>query len=141
MLEIELEEPKYDTCPCCDRELTTLTRFVHKDGNAHAIYYAQFTQDHNQKEVICLIGLGEWGDEVDPSERTAFPVCIWDNEGSWAVSVTNRDESPFANVEFIGEILDRDEALQHPLIKEVFHITDHIVAEDDVILDYFHEES
>jgi hypothetical protein len=47
--------------------------------------------------------------------------------------VIDASESPWKNAKVIGRILDRVEALAHPLIDEVFHITDHMV-EDDALL-------
>jgi hypothetical protein len=40
------------------------------------------------------------------------------------------DQSPWQDAEILGRMLDREEALRHPWIKEVFHITDHMVLED-----------
>jgi hypothetical protein len=36
----------------------------------------------------------------------------------------------------LGRVLSREEALAHPRIKEVFHITDHIFAEDAPVKKY-----
>ena len=77
------------------------------------------------------------GRDGDPAIRTAFAVDIWDDDDNWAVSVTNRSESPWDHIEFLGNILDREEALNHPLIKDVFHITDHIVLEDKPVVQFF----
>ena len=49
----------------------------------------------------------------------------------------DKEESPWKDPEYLGQILDRKEALIHPWLKDVFHITDHIVAEDKIIIDYF----
>ncbi len=36
----------------------------------------------------------------------------------------------------IGRTLNRDEALKHPLVKEAFHVTDHMVVDDLPIHEY-----
>jgi hypothetical protein len=41
------------------------------------------------------------------------------------------------DVTFLGRILDRGEALKHEWISDVFHITDHMVADDKEIVGYF----
>ncbi|HEX8778662.1 MAG TPA: hypothetical protein VF738_11150, partial [Rhodanobacter sp.] len=46
------------------------------------------------------------------------------------VRVCNADESPWRETNILGRMLDRDEALAHPLIKDVCHIADHIYLED-----------
>lgn len=51
--------------------------------------------------------------------------------------IVNADESPWCDAKVIGKMLDRDEALIHPWIKDVFHITDHMVTDDPEIKTYF----
>jgi len=137
MLRIEFEEPRYDKCECCGNTTTRLTRFVYLDDYAHAVYYVMFTDGHEDKVAYTLIGLGEWGEESTPAERTAFSVKIWIRDEKWAVTVTDREESPWSHTDYLGEILNRDEALDHPMINDVYHITDHIVLEDIPVINYF----
>lgn len=136
-MNIEFEEPQSVECECCGNCTTKLVRYIFQDDTAHAVYLASFTPGHEDKVVHVLVGLGNWGEDADPTERRAFAVKIWDNDDQWAVSVLDRDESPWGGVEFLGNILERDEALSHQWISEVFHITDHIVAEDGPIIEYF----
>jgi len=140
MIKIEFEEPYVSKCNCCGHETITLTRFVHKDNEAHAIYYAQFTKEHHDKFVSGIISIGEWGDAALPKDRVAFPFRIWTNENNYQVGLMDSNESPWVNETFLGPILDRKEALNHSWIKEIFHITDHIVIEDKVIIEYFNEK-
>lgn len=138
MLRIEFEEPTELLCECCGKTTVRLTRFVYKDNDAFAVYYASFTPDHEEMWVSALIGLGEWGDDdVGPEARTAFPFQIFIKNDCYNVRMVDSAESPWSDVTFLGRILDRDEALGHEWIKEVFHITDHIVEEDPEIVRYF----
>lgn len=137
MIEIEFEEPKSELCECCGNTTVRLTRFVYRNGDAFAIYYALFTDGHEDKVVYSLIGLGEWGEGAEPDMRTAFAVKIWDNNDNWSVTVTDREESPWSHVQFFGKILDRKEALAHPWISDVYHITDHIVTDDRAVIEFF----
>lgn len=137
MIEIEFEDPKQEKCECCGNIATRLTRFVYQDGDAFAVYYVLCTEGHEDKVAYSLIGLGEWGEGGEPEMRTAFAVNIWDNNDNWAVTVTDKEESPWSHVEFLGKIVNREEALQHPWIKDVYHITDHIVAEDQPVIEFF----
>lgn len=137
MINIEFEEPQSVECECCGGFTTKLVRYVSQNDTAYAVYLASFTPGHEDKVVHVVVGLGKWGEDASPAERTAFAVKIWDNDDQWAVSVLDKDESPWGGVEFLGKVLNRDEALSHPWISEVFHITDHIVAEDRPIIEYF----
>ncbi len=137
MIEIEFNAPSTKTCDCCGQEVVSLTRYVHKDGNAFAVYFISFTRGHLPKVAHGIIGLGEWEDGTGPGDRLAFPFKIWTKGIHYQVGVVDAEESGWRHTTILGRILNRNEALQHSWIKEVFHITDHIVAEDKIVVDYF----
>ena len=43
-------------------------------------------------------------------------------------------ECQWSDAEILDVMLDRKDSLNHPWIKEVFHIIDHIVAEDQTVI-------
>jgi hypothetical protein len=65
---------------------------------------------------------------------------MWLEDVNYKVGITNAAESPWADVEIIGKKLNRDEALGHEWISEVFHVTDHMTAEDEEIRTFFGDE-
>ncbi|MBK1890328.1 hypothetical protein Undi14_09765 [Undibacterium sp. 14-3-2] len=138
MLKIEFEEPTESRCECCGNTTIRLTRYVYKDNNAFAVYYASFTKGHPEKRLSGIIGLGEWGDDSLASEhRVAFPFQIWLKEDNFQVGLIDKEKSPWSHVTFLGKILDRESALSHKWISDVFHITDHMVVDDKEIADFF----
>lgn len=136
MLEIEFEDPISEICDCCGNEIVRLTRFVYKNNNAFAIYYITFTKNHSEKEAIGLISIGDWGSDKRPVNRFSFPFKIWTHNLKYQIGLINKNESKWKD-KILGHILDREEALEHPWIKDVFHITDHIVTEDKEVVNYF----
>ena len=141
MITIEVDEPpKTARCDCCGGTTTRLTRFVEKDGDAFAVYYAAFSDEHPEREMKLAVGLGDWDDDAAPEDRRAFALVMRSVEGEYQVRVVDADESPWRNAEIIGRMLDREEALAHPWIGDVFHITDHIVEDDPVVRAYFGED-
>jgi hypothetical protein len=130
MIEIEFEPPSVSACECCGNDTVRLTRFVMRNGDAHSVYYLQYTTGHDPDYMSGLISLGEWGESGSPSDRLAFPFRLWATEDSYNVGLTDAAESPWVDSTFLGRLLDRDEALIHPWCKEVFHLTDHITRED-----------
>ena len=141
MLTIETDEPPATTlCECCGGTTTRLTRFVYKDGDAFAVYYAMFSGNHPERVVRLAVGLGDWGDEAGPEDRRSFGLVMRSTDEAYEVTVVDADESPWRNSEIIGRMLDREEALAHPWIEDVFHITDHVVEEDPVIKAYFGDD-
>jgi hypothetical protein len=141
MIEIEFEEPTIDKCNCCGSNIVRLTRFVYQNDDAFAVYYAKFVTGHDEKIVYGLISLGDWGEGAEPKDRLAFPFRIWLKENDFQVGLVDREDSPWKDVEYLGQILDRKDALLHHWIKDVFHITDHMVEDDKLIVNYFSEAS
>jgi hypothetical protein len=135
MFTIEFEEPSRKKCDCCDKVNTNLTRFVYHNGDAFAVYYLQFTEGHPRKIVTGIISIGDWGTDDEPKNRNAFPFKIW-NEGShFQVRIIDKEDSPWQH-DLLGNILNRIDSLGHPWLEDVFQITDHIVTEDKIIIEY-----
>jgi hypothetical protein len=139
-ITIELEEPvQGDPCPCCGGRTTNLTRFVYSDGDAYAVYYAAFSDNHPNRRVSVAVSVGDWGEDSSPTQRFAFALQIRAVHSEYQVSVVDAQHSPWKDAAFLGRMLNRKEALLHPLIEEVFHISDHIVADDQVVKSYLDE--
>jgi hypothetical protein len=138
MLRIECEAPTQSVCECCKNTTIRLTRFVYQDDSAFAVYYVQFTAGHSEKRLSGIIGLGEWGDDdKGPEARLAFPFQVWREADNFVVGLVDRVDSHWSEVTFLGHILDRKEALAHEWIDDVFHITDHMLAEDQEVVNFF----
>jgi hypothetical protein len=124
-------------CDCCGGRTIRLSRFVYSDGDAHAVYYCEFSDNHPNRYISAVVSLGEWGEDDAQDRRLAFPLQIRSTEEAFQITVVDADKSPWKGTSFLGKMLDRDEALKHEWIKEVFHITDHIVEEDQDVRAYF----
>jgi hypothetical protein len=141
MLEIEFEPPSISRCSCCGGRITRLTRFVSQDGDAYAVYYAKFSEHHAERYVDLLVSTGEWADDAPPSGRFSFYLRIYATATNYQTTVYDAAQSPWGKVDIFGRTLDREEALKHPRIEEVFHICDHIVREDTPVIDFLSETS
>ena len=113
-----------------------MTRFVHQDGDAHAIYYARFGEQHEPRVVEAVVSVGEWGEGAGPWDRVAFPLRLRVAETEYQVTLVDAAESPWHGVELLGRMLNREEALTHERLAEVFHVTDHMVVDDQPIRDH-----
>ncbi len=140
MLEIEFEEPSTITCECCQGSTTRLTRFVYQDDDAFAVYYALFSDKHRHDGVVGIASLGEWDDDEIPPSRVAFSFRLWEGEDNFNVTIIDANESEWSDVEILGRKLTREEALDHPWVKDVYHIIDHVIDEDPVIREFFSSE-
>ena len=141
MIEIETEEPTHSACECCGNTTVKLTRFVYRDGDAYAIYYASFTEGHHEKAIKGVVCFGEWGDDsTDEASRTSFPFVLWEQESNFGVTLVDAKESPWFGADVLGNILDRADSLEHPKKAEAFHVTDHMLIDDPVIVAHFESE-
>ena len=130
MLTFELKEPTRSRCDCCGGVTVSLTRFVYEHGDAHAIYYARFGEQHKPRIVEAVVSIGEWGEGAGPWDRVAFPLQLRAMNTEYQVTVVDAAESPWHGVALLGRMLDREEALRHDRLPEVFHVTDHMVVDD-----------
>ena len=137
MFEIEVTDPRFSECDCCGKQLTNVTRFVTRDNQAWAIYYASFGESHPEKGVYLAIGIDDVGDTPEWIGRTAFALWLSASEDEYRTTVTDKDDSPWSGSKVLGRMLDREEALTHASIDEVFHLVDHIVKEDPAIKGLF----
>jgi hypothetical protein len=140
MIRIEYETPVLDTCECCGGASVRLTRFVYDDNDAHAVYYALLSDVHPH-EVKATVSIGIWWEGGTPADRTAFALRLWQDHSQFGVTVDDAANSPWRAVELLGRMLNRDEAIVHPRIGEVFHITDHIFADDPEVREFFARHS
>ncbi len=136
MLTFEFEVPNRSRCDCCGGVTVSLTCFVYEDGDAHAIYYARFGEHHEPRVVEAVVSVGEWGEGAEPWDRVAFPLRLRALETEYQVTVVDAAESPWQGVDLLGRMLDREEALAHERLAEVFHVTDHMVVDDQAIREH-----
>ncbi|MFL6375575.1 MAG: hypothetical protein ACJ73D_12980 [Pyrinomonadaceae bacterium] len=141
MLEYEFCEPEFSNCDCCGAVITRLTRFVTKDSDAYAIYYAYLSEAHGSKKMIGMVSFGEWWIDDVPKSRVAFAFELWADANQYNVGIIDASESPWADSKLTGRKLTRDEALTHPWLDQFFHLTDHMTVDDPAIRAFFEEES
>lgn len=130
MIRLDLEPQTEHHCECCGDITVSLTRFVQEEEGTVGAYYARFGRRHSDRVVEALVSIGPWGQGTGPWDRVAFPLRVWVEGHRCQVGLVDAAESPWRDVEIFGRILDRAEALEDIRVKEVFHITDHMVVED-----------
>jgi hypothetical protein len=115
-------------CPHCGNESHTVWGYVRCDGNAYAVYYVGWTTGHDDMGI--LIGMGEWGEGTTPSDRYSVALTARAPENQIGFMVVGPGESLLDEVELLGRLLTREDALAHPQIQDVFRVADHIVSDD-----------
>ena len=124
-------------CDDCGGNTTTLTGYVHKDGDAFAVYFARLSADHPERAVQALVGIGDRGEGTSEVERRAFALEMRKGPDGVGVQVVEGSESPWQRQKVLGRFLSREEALRDPALHDVFHITDHMFTDDPTIREHF----
>jgi hypothetical protein len=138
MLKFEFEDPTETRCACCGKPTVKLTRFVYQDDVPFAAYYVAFTPSHAEKRLDGIIGLGKWGSAKPGAQsRAAFVFQIWPGFDDLQAGLLDAEDSPWHGVTELGEILDREDALEHEWIDDTFLVIKSMVLEDQAIIDYF----
>jgi hypothetical protein len=115
---------------------TILTRFVYRDGDAYAIFKATFTDTHPDRIVLATVSLGLWDEQAGPDQRVAFAIQLKPAPDRYELQMLSADQSLWVDSEVLGVTLDREVALAHPKLPELYAIADLMVAEDQVLREY-----
>ena len=129
-LAIEYDEPLNVECECCGAQETRLTRFVKRDGAAYAVYLVRYTEGHGVRQAYAMISLGTWWVDGVPPDRVAFAFCISDTNDEYQLQVIDANQLAWHKSEILGRKLNRDEALGHSWLPEVYQLFDYMVHHD-----------
>ena len=110
--------------------------FIYKGGDAYAIYYAGWPPGHSDKKVTFAVALGEWDDNSVSADRACFGLEVFEGRKQILFRVISSHESPWGNTDLLGEMLVREDALEHPLLPEVFVITEQVIRDHQAIRRY-----
>ena len=123
-------------CGCCGKESCIGNGFVYKDGDAYAAYCAMWSTNCPIDGVNIALGIGEWGDDQSPSDRTCFGLIVRRIADEYTLRVIDPEESAWKNKKVLGDMLSRNEGISHPLLKETFTIVERIVEEHSAIREH-----
>ncbi|MBL8954270.1 MAG: DUF2199 domain-containing protein [Myxococcaceae bacterium] len=128
--EIELPEPTRSLCDCCGGLTVRMTRFVSRNAEPYAVYYAAYTNAPQHGELSMLISLGEWGEGSTAPQRSAFFCRVRPSGDSYELMLGDAAKSAWGDVEAVGTKLSRDQALAHPMKATAFSMVDDAFRRD-----------
>ena len=109
-----------------------------REGNAFAVYFARYSNNHPDRYVSLLVGFGDWSEDAAPSQRTAIAFRIWTKDANYEVGIVDGDRDDW-ETNFLGRKLSRDEAFANTWKQELFDLSDHIVECDAPIIEYLNQ--
>ena len=117
-------------CDCCGANTYNVRGFVYEDGDAHAVYFAGWSEGHEDRGVSLAIGLGDWGEGSGVADRYSVGLEARVTDAEIQFAVIDPARSPWGETKFLGRMMERQQALAHPAIKHIFHLAEHIVRDD-----------
>jgi hypothetical protein len=131
ILRLETGEPiKITKCECCGADFRWIHGFVYRNDDAHAIYYAGWSDGHPDRGVTMAIAVGEWSDDSSPADRVSIGIVVVPTPSSLNFTVLEPHESPWEETSLFGKMLERNRALAQPVLPHVMHIAEHVVHDD-----------
>lgn len=134
-LTIERGNETVGRCGHCGKVSHTIRGFVSDARGPYGVYFAGYTEKHDDGIGTLVISLGNWSEGATPNDRQAVLLRV--RGRNMEMMVGDPDDSPWTDIDVLGRILNREEALKHPRIEDYYHVADHIVAEDDRFTRYF----
>jgi hypothetical protein len=129
-LEVEYDEPLTIECACCGAPETRLTRFVKRHGDAYAVYLVRYTENHEAHQAYAMISMGTWWVDSVPPDRVAFALRITASADEHQLQVIDANQLAWHKSEILGRKLDRDQALAHSWLSEVYQLFDYMMDHD-----------
>lgn len=123
-------------CETCGDPHDTVTGFVLRDGDAHAVYFATW-YPHQQEAYIDVV-LGTFED--DGHDRVTFGCRIGhvDSQRAPAASLVQAGRTLSDSPEW-GQRLERSAALGHPRLDDFWEVVDWLVLNDATLHEHvFH---
>ncbi len=121
-------------CDHCKQTLAVSRGSVFEDDNPIGIYLAAMHACGSGRSIDLVIAVRE-GYKSAP-ETSAIAIKVRPTSAEIQMSVVNAEESSWKTEEYLGKLMDREEALASPLIDSFFHIADHIVSQIPEVRSY-----
>jgi hypothetical protein len=104
-------------CDHCQEIYRSTFGFIYRDGDAYAVYHAALYARHPDRRVSLAITVADdWSEDAVSADRISVALRVRRADGGLAMTVVDRNESPWADTSTHAGLLDRAEALENPQI-------------------------
>ncbi|PXX60866.1 hypothetical protein DFR70_10957 [Nocardia tenerifensis] len=121
-------------CACCGEPVERTWNFVHADGSAYAVYFANCYHHTGQAHETWIdVILGTWDNETN-DDHVTFGCRVGPVQGSphpAATLVQACQDGTGSRIH--GVLLSRDDGLAHPLLPAFWDVVDLILANDPTV--------
>lgn len=125
------------TCEHCGGPSQRVTGFVHRDGDALAVYFASCYHHGGHEVWFDVVFSATWAEGVD--DRVTFGCRVGPIEGQDdPASSLVTGGAAFRDSLNFGHKLTREEALAHPLLADFWAVVDHVLSHDQLVRDHIY---
>lgn len=117
-------------CDCCGTRSTTVHGFVYRNGDAFAVYYAGWSDQHRERGVTLAIATGEWAEGSGPQDRTSIGLEARPTAAEIQFTTVGPEQSPWGETPLFGRMLSRDHAKASPSLSSTLEVAEVIVRDD-----------
>lgn len=126
-------------CQCCDQDSIFITNYIFEGGAPRGAYVAYFTNGHQEKGVHMALTVGDWSEDASNQDRHTFLMDLWQDKTHDNVRFMDWHGDVWQAMDFPGIKHDRDAALSHKQLDQLYLIKDHIIAKDGIIRRFFEQ--
>lgn len=126
-------------CSCCGHPIELSYGFMYRDGDAYAIYQAAWSYAHVEDGADVAIEVSERWDANDTKTRVSFGLRIYVQEEDIGLTLVDPADSAWSGRDNAGRMLQRAEALRHPLKADVLDLAEEIIDKDPKIRRFLEE--
>lgn len=124
-------ESSFAHCEDCDHTTRKVWGWISDETSTRAAYLARWTVGHLELGAQLVLSIGVWGDDASPNQRRRIAVECRMGADRPAFTVVDASDFDWANEEFLGEPLTRDEVLATPIAQQAFAMLDALTEQDE----------
>jgi hypothetical protein len=121
-------------CGCCNAPIERAWNFIHHDGDAYAVHFANSYHHRDQPHETWIdVILGTWG-TGSAEDHVTFGCRVGPVEGSPQPAATLVQAcTDGSGGEVHGVRLSREDGLTHPHLPEFWQVVDFVLANDPAV--------
>lgn len=124
-------------CPDCGKAAHSVWGYVSKNGNAHAAYYACWTEGHlADRGLQILVSIGRWGEGTNGGARRMVGLECRMQNARPSFMIVDASKVDIVEEDMFGRGLTREEVMQDPIKNDAFAVADHVTFSDQRIKDF-----
>lgn len=126
-------------CEHCGDPYRVIHGFVYAAGEPFAVYHAGLYSRHPNDRASLAISFGDWSESASGADRERVAIQAWPTPNRIEMHIDDRSETPWDDSEVFGRVLERGEAMAHPLRADFLEVAEFVVLHDQRLREHLGE--